>query len=234
MFTWKRYITVFIITLVLFLGAFYLSGKLANKKIDQIREIQEKISLDILSTETRYALLGASSCDHIVANQDFEEELNGELNDLARRVKFMESQVSLTNPDLIQVKEQYNLFQIKDYLLREELNKRCGEKIISILYFHEADCKDCKKESVVLDELAYNFPEVRIYWLDKDLKTPAMETLVSIFNIKSAPALIMNDKRYDGFQELDTLIGLLPKDLKKRYEESQKSETTTDDELNTN
>ena len=228
-----RYLTVFFITVILFVLAFVLSDSLSDRKISELREIQEKISLDILSTETRYALLGASSCDHVIANSTFEQGLNEELNDLARRVKFMENELGITNENVLQIKKQYNLLQIKDYLLRKELHDRCGDEIVSVLYFHDLECKECRRQSIVLDELAVLYPEIRIYWLDKDLRTPAMDTLVSMFDVKETPALIVNDEVYEGFQSLSEVESAFP-ELKKLREEKEKAllkdQATTEDD----
>jgi hypothetical protein len=232
MFKKNPYIIVFAITVFLFILAFLISDKFSNSKINQIKEIQSKISLDILSIETRYALLGNSSCKHVISNKTFEKGLNEELNNLARRVKFMENELGSKNTNVLQIKQQYNLLQIKDYLLRQDLNERCGEEIVSVLYFHELDCRDCRTQSSVLDELVERYPEVRIYWLDRDLRTPAMETLVSMFSVDEVPAIIVNDKLTGGLIDLETLEGMLPSELVEEYLESQKEEnSTTTEEL---
>jgi hypothetical protein len=230
MFNKNRYITVFVITIVLFFIAFLLSDKLSNTKINKLKQIQDKISLDILSIETRYSLLENSSCEHVIANQTFEQGLNEELNNLARRVKFMESELGSRNVNVLQIKQQYNLIQIKDYLLRQDLNGRCGEEIVSILYFHESDCRDCQNQSIVLDEVAARYPEVRIYWLDRDLETPAMETLVSMFGVDSAPAVIVNGELTEGLLTVTAIEEKLPEELVKSYHDQKEGNSTSTEE----
>ena len=51
---WKKYILVFFITLGLFITASALSNYFGNKKIDQLKSIQDKIAIDILSSETQW------------------------------------------------------------------------------------------------------------------------------------------------------------------------------------
>jgi len=234
-YSFYHYAIVFFVTLGLFILAFFLSDKASNARISQIQEIQDKISLDILSIETRYALLGNSSCDHVVSNENFERELNEELNNLARRVKFMESDLGPENLNLLAIKQQYNLLQIKDYLLRQELNERCGEEVVSLLYFHEQLCRDCRRQTVVLDEIGARYPEIRIYWLDRDLQTPAMQTLISIFDIPESPSIMVNDTVHTGLFSLTDVEKMLPNMLVEKYyfyqeikdkEESSKQETT--------
>jgi thiol-disulfide isomerase/thioredoxin len=222
---WKRYIVSFIITVVLFILAFYLSNQLANKKVDQVRVIQDKISTDILSTETRFILLGSSSCKHIESNDEFEAELNSELSDMARRVKFMENQLGYDDERVLLIKNQYALFQIKDYLLHKQLSERCGEKITTILYFHNPKCEDCKDQSLVLDEINNKYPSVRIYWLDTDSNTPALTTLISMFDITSTPTILIGEKKYEGFQSIEKLSAIFDKTEKPKT----KTTTTTKD-----
>lgn len=206
----KRYLLVFVITAAIFLLAFWMSTIFSNNKISQLREIQEQIAIDILSTETRYSLLEKTSCDHAVSGSEVEQGLSRELNDLARRLKFMESQLGADDENVLFVKKYYSLLQVKDFLLMEELNDRCGEELFTILYFHQGDCADCQKQSLVLDDLVENYPGTRVYWFDKDVNTPAIQTMLSIFNITQGPTLVIEDKAYEGFLSFEEIQDIAP------------------------
>lgn len=193
---------MFVITGIIFAFTFWLSNQLANHKVQQLRDIEDQISLNILSTETRYSLLEKTSCDNISIGEGADIGLNGELTDLAHRVKFLESQISSDNENVLSVKKYYTLLQIKDYLLSRTFHDRCHKNIASILYFHQADCTDCVKQSIVLDQVASTYPQIRVYWLDKDIDTPALQTLLSLFKVKTGPTIVIRDKVYEGFQSL--------------------------------
>ena len=47
---WKKYLIVFFITMSLFLSASYVSNYFSNKKINQLKSIQDKIAIYILSS----------------------------------------------------------------------------------------------------------------------------------------------------------------------------------------
>jgi len=53
---WKKYVIVFLITLFIFATAFYLSSNLNDKKLEEIRKIEDTIAIDILSLETQFDL----------------------------------------------------------------------------------------------------------------------------------------------------------------------------------
>lgn len=215
---WRRYLATFFITVILFVVAFYLSGKFANERINEVKIIQDKIATDILSTETRFVLLGSSSCRHLQSNDIFEADLNKELSEMAKKVKFMENQLGSDDERVYLIKDQYSLLQIKDYILKKQLREKCGEKFTSILYFHSLDCPKCKEQSIVLDEIHSRYPDIRIYWFEYESRNPAMETLVSMFSVKNTPAIVINDEKYEGFQSIEDIEKSFPELVKERKE----------------
>src|SRR3989344_5741043 len=80
---WKKYFIVFLITVTLFLSASYVSNYFGNQKIDQLKQIQDKISIDILSSETQFSLLSELSCKNIS-----DSILSGELGELGRKLEW--------------------------------------------------------------------------------------------------------------------------------------------------
>ena len=64
-FDWKKYLIVFLITGGLFLSAIYLSNYFGNQRINQLQSIQDKIAIDILSSETQFSLLSELSCKNV-------------------------------------------------------------------------------------------------------------------------------------------------------------------------
>ena len=59
-FDWKKYLIVLLITMGLFFTAIYLSNYFGNQKINQLKTIQDKISIDaqkiglLLSPQVEY------------------------------------------------------------------------------------------------------------------------------------------------------------------------------------
>ncbi len=208
--SFKRYFIVFIITGCIFGFTFWLSNELSSGKVQEVRDLEDQIAIKILSTETRYALLENSTCDHISTNNTNDIGLNSELTDIAHRVKFMASQLGVDNEKVVSLKQYYTLLQIKDYMLTKELYNRCGTHIVSILYLYQEGCEECVKQSIVLDDLAKRYPEIRLYWIDKDLQTPALDTLVSILNIKKTPSIVIKNKVYDSFQSTSDIEKHIP------------------------
>jgi hypothetical protein len=203
---WKKYALTFLITAVIFVTAIALSNFFNNKKINNLREIQDKISIDIMSSETQYNLLAESSCKDLSGNV-----LSQELNALAQKLTFTEQNLGQDSADLLRLKTYYTLLQIKDYLLMKKISLKCNTKPVFILYFFSADCPKCEQQGYVLTYLREQYPNLRIYSFDYNLNNPALKTLISLYKVEDAmPAIVINDKVYNGFLDKDKLTPLLP------------------------
>lgn len=209
----KKYVTAFVITAIVFFGALIVSNRFQNKRLSEIKSIENKISLDLLSSETQFALLKESSCRAIDHSTAFSEELNS----LAQKLSYMEETLGEENSEVVDLKKYYSLLQIKDYLLVKQVKEKCGVKPITVIYFYsnKGDCVDCKREGFVLTKLREEFPELRIYAFDYNLDLSAVKTMKSIQGVRNTlPALIIWDENYYGFKSTENIEKIIPQ-LKK-------------------
>ncbi len=225
---WGKYIIVFIITVALFAVAGGLSNFFSNKKVDAIRVAQDKLSTDILSSETQFALLSELSC----TQDDGEENLSSELSDLSDKIEYSDKNLK-GNADALELKRYYSLLEIKDYLLTKKINERCGLKRIPVLYFYTTaeNCTECTKQGYVLTELRNKYPNLRVYSFDYSLDLSALRALLKVYHIEDTklPAMVINEKKVTGFQSIEDIEKVEPKILKI---EAQKK-TTTDTPVKT-
>ena len=200
---WKKYIIVFLITGALFLTASYLSNYFGNKKIDQIKSIQDKIAIDILSSETQFSLLQESSCKNISGSV-----LSGELDELGRKLEWSQQNLGSTE-EVSYLKKYYSLLQIKDYLLMKKISLGCKVKSAFILYFYTTaeNCSLCERESLVLSSLRDKYPELRVYSFDYSIDLSAVKALLQIYKIEDTklPALVLDDELLTGFHGVEEL-----------------------------
>lgn len=209
---WKKYFYVFVITLAIFATAFFTSGKLNNVKIDELRSIQDNISVDLLSSEMQFSLLAESSCEEAASSPISEE-----LTNLGRKLSYATEGINTDEAELLWLKKNYSLFEIRDYLLMKKVAERCKTKPIFALYFYsnEGDCPDCEKQGLVLTRLREKYPGFRVYSFDYNLDLSAQETLMEIHKVKNdLPALLMNNKVYYGLKDEEEMLSLLPDLLK--------------------
>ncbi len=209
----KIYIYTFIITLIIFFFSIWLSSIFSDKKVQSLRDLESRINLDILSVETRFSLLQKTSCEHVVTSDNTKNSdigFNEDLNNVALKIKSLENQLGYENDDVISLKKYYSLLQIKDYLLAKEFHDRCKKNTVSILYFYDTDCEDCAKQSIILDKIISDYPEIRVYYLDRKTNNPALDTLSSIFKVTQTPTLVINEKTYTGFQDIAGIESNIP------------------------
>lgn len=206
---WRKYVIVFFITAALFAIAGGLSNFFADKKVENIRSIQNKLATDILSSETQFSLLSDLSCEQ----DDGGESLSSELGDLAEKISFSEENLK-GNSDVMELKRYYSILEIKDYLLTKKINQKCGTKNIPILYFYTTanNCTECIKQGFVLTELRAKYPNVRVYSFDYNLELSALKALIRINKIDDTklPALVINNKTFTGLKSIEEIEKLEP------------------------
>jgi len=206
------------ITVVLSGTVIYAINYLNSARVAELGAIEEQISIETLSLDTQFSLLEAAPCDSAASST----VLTGELADLGDRLSYTESQLGDDNPQVLRLKKQYSLLEIRDYLITKELAAVCGTKPVTILYFYSnaGDCSDCDKAGYALSYLHTTYPELRVYSFDYNLDLGALKTFIAINKIQgSLPAFVVNGKHSYGFTSLD--------DFKKQFPKVALATTTT-------
>ena len=211
MHNWSKYIFVFLLTCGIFAASWYLSAYFNQKKITEIRSIQDKVAIDLMSSETQFDLLEEMSCQDIG-----NSVLNQELASLAGRISYSEQNVGAAE-EIRLLKQQYTILQVKDFLLSKRIGERCKKTPVTILYFYgdKDACTDCVKQGYVLDALREKYPDVRVYSFDYELDSSTVRALNSIYKVTgNLPALVVDGKKtINGFRTLEQIEALLPKSI---------------------
>ena len=204
----QKYFIAFLITAVIFGTAIFFSNLLGQKKLEDVQAIENRVALDILSSETQFSLLEETLCRDI--GPGF---LSKELGSLGGKLTYAENDKSFNKEDVESLKRSYFLLEIKDYLLMKRLTEKCNIKSFFILYFYSTEdkCEDCEKMGYVLTALRDKYPELRVYSFDYYYDVGAISTLVSIYKVKpELPALIVNGEPYYGFKTVEELETKVP------------------------
>ncbi|MES2224464.1 MAG: thioredoxin family protein [Patescibacteria group bacterium] len=203
----KKYFIVLIITAAVFTIAWYLSIYFNQRKIEEIKQVQTKVTTDILASETQFDLLQEMSCENTEATY-----LSSEISELADKISYGELHFS-DQTELSLLKQQYSVLEVKDYLLTKRVSARCKEDITTILYFYadKDSCADCVSQGYVLDALRSQYPGIRVYSFDARLDSSTIRALLSIYKVSAAlPSIVLNDKTHNGFVSLADLKKMLP------------------------
>ncbi|MEO5646568.1 MAG: thioredoxin family protein [Candidatus Paceibacterota bacterium] len=206
----RKYFIALLITAALFAVAFFFSQYLTNRKIAEIKEAQNQVTTDILSSEAQFDLLQELSCQDVGNNY-----LSTEISNLADKITYGEQNFN-DQRQLNLLKQQYSILEVKDFLLTKRISERCKQNTVTILYFYKnADvCDDCVKQGYVLDTIHQQYPALRIYSFDASLDSSTVRALLTIYKISDkVPSLVINGKTENGYIVVDELKKLLPTSL---------------------
>jgi len=188
----------------------YAVNYLNRARIAELSAIEDQLSIDTLSLDTQFSLLETAPCDSVASSTT----LTSELADLGDRLSYTENQLGSTNAQVIRLKKQYSLLEIRDYLITKQLAAACGTKPVTVLYFYSNinDCINCDKAGYALSYLHNTYPALRVYSFDYNLDLGALKTFIAINKVEGPlPAFIVNGKHSYGFTSLADLEKIFPK-----------------------
>jgi hypothetical protein len=198
------------ITIALAATVAYAVSYLNNARIAELTSIEDQLSIDTLSLDTQFSLLEAAPCESATSSTI----LSSELSDLGDRLSFAENQLGKSNEQVVRLKKQYSLLEIRDYLITKRLSVACGTKPVTVLYFYSnaGDCDGCDKAGYALSYLHTTYPSLRVYSFDYTLNLGALKTLIAVTKVQNTlPAFVINDKHSYGFTSLSDLEKQFPK-----------------------
>jgi len=198
------------ITMVLTATVAYAVNYLNGVRVAELGAIEDQLAIDTLSLDTQFSLLEAAPCD-IAASSTV---LIGKLADLGTRLAYAEEQLGADNQQVIRLKQQYSLLEIRDYLIAKQLGAACGTKPVTVLYFYSnaGDCADCDRAGYALSYLHDTYPSLRVYSFDYNLVLGALQTFIAVNKVEpTLPAFIINGKHSYGFTSLADLEKQFPK-----------------------
>jgi hypothetical protein len=209
----RNALIAFGITVVIIGSVVYATSYLDRQRLAELTAIQNQLATDTLSLETQFSLLENAPCEDIVAGNELSQEVSA----LGDRLAGAEERLGNTNKQVIDLKKQYTLLQIRDYLLTQQLAKTCHITPTVALYFYSnvpGSCENCDRASYALSYLRQTYPSLRVYSFDYDLDLGALRTLIAVEKVKSEfPAFVINGKRTYGFTTLEDFQKQFPKAL---------------------
>lgn len=219
-FDWKTAFVALLITVGIFATVILLSRFITNQKISSIRDAQDSIAIDIMSSETEFSLLSELSCKNISTSTTLSQQLNS----MAEKISYSENNIGKSD-DVLKLKKYYTLLEIKDFLLMQKIGDRCGKKVTSILYVYTTadNCSDCAKQGYVLTALREKYPDLRVYSFDYNVDLSALHALLSTYGVKDTalPSIIVGENVHTGFQSLEDIEKLIPKEVKAQQEKEK-------------
>ncbi len=192
----NKYLAVFGLTTLIFIAGIALGNYFSSQKLRHIDYLGQDLKVDTLAMELQYDIVSENPCEHI-NNTPIAEELY----DMASKLDYMENRMGEKNRDVLELKKQYSLLEIRHWLLMKKTNKECGKNNTLILYFYsnEDDCPTCQTQGFILTWIRKNYPSVYVYAFDYNIKNSALDTIKDLYRIKGTPAIVIDKKTFNRF-----------------------------------
>ncbi len=200
-----RYKPILVISLVATIIVFF-SGVILGWTIDNVKE--NHISEDILQSEL--------DLESFIIEQQMITDLNGDTCPiLSSRISELQKQAGKigyaienyeksksSNVDYDYLKRKHIILNTRLWLLMDQLNKNCGEKQTSIIYFYRQNCRECLIQGHILDELNEELNHsISVFAYDAGFtQEPLIILLKEKYDIQTIPTLVV-----DGETKLDGL-----------------------------
>lgn len=201
------------ITIAILATIVYTINQLDRERIAELDSIQAEIATDTLSVETQFALLENAPCEDLSVGTS----LTGQVSALGDRLGATEERLGSDNPEVMRLKKQYTLLQIRDYILTQRIAETCDIEPVTALYFYsneEGACETCDEASVALSYLRETYPSLRVYSFDYNLDLGALQTLIAVERIEDRfPAFVIEGDRSYGFEDLESFEERFPEEL---------------------
>jgi len=215
---WKFYLVSALISLIIFSTGIYFGIFISKEKIEFLKTNLEDIKIMQEDTSLQFSLismLGNKSCALI--SYELNKAISTAAN-LGDKVSKYGVDEKVIDPSFESLKKDYTITLIKYWVLLEKMRNDCNRTdFITILFFYSnKNCRECKAQGLVLDYMKSQYPEnFMVFALDSDLDINVVNIIKNIYEVKTVPTLVINNKRFDGLVKAEDLKALLCEKIKK-------------------
>jgi len=204
----KKYLLAFILTLMVFSGGIAMGILLENARLDSSQQItlKEKVSLRSLQLQQNYIDSGTADCNtlHKILENNIDE-LNKKMAtviDYDKKSIFNEEEFHLQLQD-------YFLTEIQFYLLSQEIDKKCGQDSVKVLYFYNENEND--NQGAILEYLKKKFSsKLLVFSLNSNFQQePMITTLLTSYQITKFPSVVVDGQVFQGYKNVRELMKII-------------------------
>lgn len=221
----KPIIFLAVITSIILYFAGVLSGLYANKLIKEetkndITTLKKETEDYLKSLQTYVDFLDTNS-KSLQLEQLFIETLNQEqmcqflsisLNEISEQLGYFWDKLparieeyernNKPTEEYLTLKDQYAIVSIRTWLIAKTQFDKCNTSIVQGLYFYSRDCTKCVEQGKEIDRLNNKVmssgKDLILFPLDINSNQTIIKNLKKYYKINSTPAIILNDKVFQG------------------------------------
>ncbi len=201
----RKYLIAFILTLLVFSGGVVAGLFIENLRLSSAKQItlKEKVTLRSLQLQHNYIASGLTDC------KTLHTILENNINELGKKVALIidyEKKAVFNEEEFKLQLQDYFLTEIQFYLLAKDIDKKCSQDNVKILYFYDENKDETQGDILVYLKKKFD-NKVLIFSLDSGFtEEPMIRTLLTNYNITEFPALVIEEKVFEGHQTADQLM----------------------------
>ncbi len=209
-------VTSFLLTLAIFVIGILLNYYLDFYRIDQIQEVLAHHEIDTAAYRIEQDFVEQTNGSVCTAMDKRIDELKKEIRRVGSDLASYSSFSWFKKKDYDYLKRKYFLLQIKFYTILKALSAKCDVPYIPILFFYQIDDKVSERQGFVLEDLSKEYSQVAVMALDKDYADePLVKLLVLRYNVTTAPTIIIDTTKKEGYSYLGELNATIRQMLKR-------------------
>ncbi len=215
----KTLLSALLIAGILFITGLYTGFSINKERLSAIEVDMGDVVKNIENFQLQFLFfdtLGGDAACPLLA--DSLKNINKKSYEIGRKL-------TENNPDTGEItdynyyenlRERYGRVLTSYWLLSTKMKDVCKSKEKTAIFFIEKNtCVKqnpnlCSDQGFVLDNIKRIFGEnLLVFTLHADLKEPSVKVLKDYYKVDSYPTLIIDGKKYNGFQDKDTLLKIL-------------------------
>lgn len=215
----RLYVVAGVITVVVFVLGLLLGIVIENERVNVIKSREREHTINFDSLQLQYLYISSllernGSCPAISTS------LNRYINATEKSRMELESYIDkniMHGNEFELLKREYMIAQLNYWIMSKKTKAICGSDFVTVLYFHSKRCDRCDDQGFVLDYFKKMLGDrLLVFTIDAEFSVePNIPLLVDTYNITQMPTLIIDEKKFEGFQSKDALMD----ELCSRYRE---------------
>lgn len=206
----RMYFFAFVISALLFtvgivLGWYFGISAVTETQKDFDRLKSEAYSLEILS------LMGDSNASAVscaVYSRSFGD-LVYQTEQFGAKLDYLEKRKGKLDPEVMALKSDYSSMQMRNYLIQQKMDSKCGKSNNVILYFYSNEnYSSATDEGLQIAQVDREF-NVYTYHFDVNVQNPVVDALKESYGVVVTPTLIVNGNKLEGFKTAGELRAIL-------------------------
>ena len=203
----SAYITAFVISIFLFIAGIMV-GYLIQKSVSQRTEERlDKLQNRMEDIQLQYIYLNIMDENDCDFGMILLDEATNELWDISKELTSFEN--TIQKEDMENLEKKYFLLSAKAWILNSYITKHCEQDSLPLLYFYSVPSEECEKQGKILDHIQNSELKIRVFVMNAGSEEGIVQTIKKTYNISIVPAIIIDEKKYEGLieqQELEEII----------------------------